>query len=67
MNAESNRWAIRGFGLNGLSLDEILKGSVRLIHASNPDDHWTGIYLLEGNTLVCTTLSANILTTRTFP
>src|SRR5215475_7833990 len=32
--------------------DEILKEAVRLIHASNPRYNWTGIYLLEGNTLV---------------
>ncbi|HZS47988.1 MAG TPA: GAF domain-containing protein [Blastocatellia bacterium] len=32
--------------------DETLKEAVRLIHASNPRYNWTGIYLLEGDTLV---------------
>jgi len=32
--------------------DEILKETVRLIHASNSRYNWTGIYMLEGNTLV---------------
>jgi L-methionine (R)-S-oxide reductase len=36
----------------GKSVDDILKESVRLIHASNPRYNWTGIYMLEGNTLV---------------
>src|ERR1051325_3364198 len=36
----------------GKPADEILKESVRLIHAANPRYNWTGIYLLEGNTLV---------------
>jgi GAF domain-containing protein len=36
----------------GLSKDQILTESVRLIHSSNPAYNWTGIYMLEGDTLV---------------
>ena len=32
--------------------DNILREAVRLIHASNPLYNWTGIYLLDGETLV---------------
>jgi len=52
MNAESIIEQLNSLVSAGKSLDEILKESVRLIHASNPRYNWTGIYLLEGNTLV---------------
>ena len=52
MNAESIVGQLEDLVSNKVSLDEILKESVRLIHASNPRYNWTGIYLLEGNTLV---------------
>ena len=52
MNAESIIGQLNGLVSARRSLDEILKESVRLIHASNPRYNWTGIYLLEDNTLV---------------
>jgi L-methionine (R)-S-oxide reductase len=41
-----------GLVSTGKTIDEILKESVRLLHAANPRYNWTGIYLLEDNTLV---------------
>jgi L-methionine (R)-S-oxide reductase len=52
MDAEKIIAQLDGQVSAGTPVDEILKESVRLIHAANPRYNWTGIYLLEGDTLV---------------
>jgi len=52
MDAEKIIEELKNQVSSGLSTDEILKESVRLIHTANPRYNWTGIYLLEGQTLV---------------
>src|SRR5882724_13510830 len=52
MNSDSIIEQLNRFVSLGRSRDEILKESVRLIHASNSKYNWTGIYLLDDNTLV---------------
>src|SRR5258708_682615 len=52
MNSESIIEQLDSFVSIGRSQDEILTESVRLIHASNHKYNWTGIYMLDGNTLV---------------